>query len=122
MNAVALNLLVLRAAEMNRLVDFYSALGLHFERHSHGRGVEHYAAQLGDSVFEIYPRQAESDVTTAVRLGFGVSSVDEAVERLRGKSAQILAEPHDSPWGRRAVVQDPEGHKVEICERQPHPA
>lgn len=118
MKTAALHLLVIRAADTQCLADFYSVLGLRFERHRHGQGPVHYAAQMGDSVFEIYPKQSERDRTTAVRLGFAVPCVEEATERLREQSAQIISEPHDSPWGRRAVIKDLEGHKVEFHERR----
>jgi predicted enzyme related to lactoylglutathione lyase len=116
LKTAALHLVVIRATDTQRLADFYSALGLRFERHRHGPGPEHYAAQMGDAVFEIYPQQSEMDTTTAVRLGFVVPCIDEAIERLRAQSAQVISEPHDSPWGRRAVIQDLEGHKVELHE------
>jgi hypothetical protein len=54
-------------------------IGLHFERHRHGSGPEHYAAQTGDSVFEIYPKRSENETTTTVRFGFTVPAVDQAV-------------------------------------------
>jgi predicted enzyme related to lactoylglutathione lyase len=28
--------------------------------------------------------------------------------------ATVVSEPRDSPWGRRAVVDDPEGQRVEL--------
>jgi predicted enzyme related to lactoylglutathione lyase len=118
MKAAAFHLLVIRAANVQRLADFYSVLGLRFERHRHGQGPEHYSAQIGDSTFEIYPKQSEKDTTTSVRLGFAVPCVAEAIERLRAQSAQVISEPHESPWGRRAVIRDTEGHKVEIHERR----
>jgi hypothetical protein len=60
-------------------------------------------------VFEIYPERSENETTTTVRFGFTIRSVDEKVKRLREQSAQVLTEAYDSPWARRAVVQDLEG-------------
>lgn len=36
-----------------------------------------------------------------------------ALERL---SARVVSPPADGPWGRRAVIVDPDGHTVEIFE------
>src|SRR6266481_8894238 len=41
-----LNLVVLRCADIDRAMAFYSKLGLHFARHRHGTGAEHYSAEL----------------------------------------------------------------------------
>lgn len=111
-----LNLIVIRASEPERLVDFYSTLGLSFEIHKHGsKGAEHFACEMGSSVFEIYPKKHLSENTTATRLGFSVSSLDETISKLRSLGS-VVSEPKDSPWGRRVVVCDFEGHKVELTE------
>jgi len=56
MNHIALNLIVLRSSDMPRAAEFYSRMGLEFTRHQHGSGPERSAAELGGSVFELYPR------------------------------------------------------------------
>jgi len=49
-----LNLLVIRARDIDLAAQFYCALGLTFERHQHGNGPAHYAAATADWVFEIW--------------------------------------------------------------------
>jgi len=111
-----LNLVVIRSADPDRLVAFYQALGLHFEKHAHGSGPEHFASTTGAVTFEIYPRRDATDTTTAVRLGFRVANVDDAVVNLLKAGGSLVAPAKDSPWGRRAVIDDPEGHRVELTE------
>jgi len=113
----ALNLLVIRAKDPNRLAGFYKLLGIDFDQHQHGRGAIHYAADLGGPVLEIYPLLRDGDETTSTRLGFTVSGLDDTISRLREAGVAVLQEPTDSEWGRRVVVRDYEGHKVELCER-----
>jgi lactoylglutathione lyase len=55
MSGIALNLVVLRTPDLGRAVEFYSRLGLQFTKHRHGQGAEHFAAEFGDGVFELYP-------------------------------------------------------------------
>ncbi|MGE5195040.1 MAG: VOC family protein [Deltaproteobacteria bacterium] len=50
------------------------------------------------------------------RDGFPAVSVDEKVAKLRKLGAEVLSDPHDSPWGRRAALNDPDGHRIEITE------
>jgi predicted enzyme related to lactoylglutathione lyase len=113
----SLNLLVLKANDPDQLCRFYSGLGLHFIREQHGNGPVHHASELAGSVFEIYPRKPEEPPTTATRLGFIVPSLDAALLAVRGAQGVVLCEPCEFRQGRRAVVCDPEGHKVELVER-----
>ena len=108
------NLVVIRSQDIGASKTFYEHLGLTFRRHKHGMGAEHYACELPSLVFEIYP---DSGVTSSgARVGFSVPELDSTVDALRDAGFRIIAEPKDSPWGRRAVVRDPDGHSVELTE------
>lgn len=110
-----LNLVVIRAAELERSQRFYEALGLRFSREQHGRGPEHLAAELGSLVFEIYPRGNGPD-TAGVRLGLQVASVEAAVSAVQQLGVEVATPPADGPWGYRAVIVDPDGHRVEVSQ------
>jgi len=111
-----LTLVVIRAKDIDGLATFYAALGLQFTKHRHGKGPEHLSSTIGETVFEIYPSQNADNNTTATRLGFTVPSLTQALNDLRQLNVDILTEPADTPFGRRAVVRDFEGHKVELYE------
>lgn len=111
-----LNLVVIRAQDIDKLGRFYAALGFHFIKHQHGKGPEHLSCTIGETVFEIYPRNNADDSTVSTRLGFSVPSLANALGVLRDINATVLAESTDSPFGRRAIVKDFEGHKVELTE------
>jgi catechol 2,3-dioxygenase-like lactoylglutathione lyase family enzyme len=117
MNPVTLNLIVLRSTDMPRAAAFYSRLGLRFIRHQHGTGPEHYAAELGSSAFEIYPHIADGPSTLGTRIGFSVPSLDSAIAALGDYPHALLSPPKDSEWGRRAVVADPNGHRIELLQQ-----
>ncbi|MDB6175555.1 MAG: hypothetical protein JWL59_4866 [Chthoniobacteraceae bacterium] len=111
-----LNLVVIRSLDLDRSERFYRVLGLNFERHRHGNGPEHLAAQpyQDGSVFEIYPAGSNSGETTGVRIGFSVDAVDSYLDGLVEAGGLVVHPPSNSEWGRRAVVADPDGHKVEL--------
>lgn len=113
-----LNLVVIRSADLDRSERFYRVLGLRFERHRHGSGPEHLAAQPHDGgyVFEIYPASAKSGSTAGVRIGFQVGVVDSFLDPLVEAGGTIIQAAADSEWGRRAVVADPDGHRVELVQ------
>jgi lactoylglutathione lyase len=108
------NLLVLRSPDIHRAAAFYQALGLLFTVERHGNGPEHYASKVDGFVFEIYPLAPGQTPTVGTRIGFSVDSVDELVPSVREAGAEVVTEPHDSLWGRRAVVKDLDGHTVEL--------
>jgi len=103
---------------MKASLAFYGALEFSFVAEKHGSGPIHYSTQIGDSVLEIFPGEAAAPLARkaggATMLGFTVASVDEAVTRLKQLNTQVTTEPIDSPWGRRAVVVDPDGRSIEI--------
>ena len=104
MAEVQVNLVVIRSADIERAALFYRALGLPLERHKHGNGPQHYAADLGGTVFEIYPRIGPAKGADTVRLGFRVASIEAAVAAAKSVGGNVLTTPQTSEWGLRAVM------------------
>ena len=115
MNQIALNLIVIRVEDLTRSKKFYEILGINFSCEQHGKGEKHLSAVLSGIVFEIYPRSNNID-TSGVRLGFRVFSVDKVIEKLQRIATVIVSPAKNSEWGRRAVVLDPDGHKIELVD------
>ncbi len=108
------NLIVLRSPDIHHAAAFYRALGLLFSLERHGDGPDHYTSSVNGFVFELYPLSEGQTPTTSVRIGFNVDSVDGLVPLAREAGAEVVSGPHDSPWGRRAVLKDLDGHTVEL--------
>jgi len=109
----ALSLVVLRCANIQAAKDFYSLLGLAFVEEQHGKGPRHFSAAIGSLVLEIYPCQADQP-SAPLRIGFRVPSLNQTIAVLRSSHARIVREATDSPWGRHAVVEDPDGNRIEL--------
>lgn len=109
-----LNLLVLKSARMEELVSFYQMLGMRFEHHQHQRGPLHYAAEIGDMVFEIYPLPENELVNTSIRLGFSIMDLDITIDQLGKAGIKIMRAPQHTTWGYIGIVEDPDGRKVEL--------
>lgn len=119
MDAARLNLVVLRVADVEQSARFYRTLGLSFEKHAHGGGPVHLASEVDGLVFELYPATEGQPVSASTRVGFAVSNLDELFASLAGiAGAKVVSPPKDSEWGRRAVVADPDGHRVELVEAE----
>lgn len=112
---VALGLLVLYSSNIEASRHFYHSLGLTFATEKHGTGPQHYAAKLGTTTFEIYPQTKQSGATSS-RLGFQLPSVEPVLEHLKRQSVSVVSELKTTPWGKRAVVKDPDGNFVELVE------
>ena len=117
MSNVRLNLVVLYSPDIERLRAFYTLLGLEFDREQHGRGPEHFSADVDGLTLEIYPQQA-ADVAdvSAVRLGFDVPYLDAMLEALLGGGGQLVTPPAETQQGMVAVIRDPDGRKLELVE------
>jgi len=115
MAGTALNLVVIRSADLDRAARFYEALGVRLSRERHGSGPEHLAGSAGAVTLEIYPR-GNAGETLGTRIGFRVASVAAAITAVQAVGGSVASPPHDSPWGLRAVVVDPDGHRVELVE------
>lgn len=114
MSGIKVNLIVLKTHQLDRLRDFYSALGISFVEEKHGNGPTHLAGRVGEVMLELYPLPADAgpaDSTT--RLGFAVPDLDAVVAKL---GAAVVSGPRTTEWGRRAVARDPDGRKVELGE------
>lgn len=120
MSTPALNLVVLRTNFVHSMLRFYSVLGLKFVEEKHGCGPIHYACELGTTVIEIYPKTDilphEYSNSSEIMLGFRVQALDPLLGTLREIDAVVVSLPHSSEWGRRAVVQDPDGRRIELTE------
>lgn len=108
----AVSLLVVYSADIEKLSDFYRGLGLELEAEQHGRGPRHFSCQVGPTVLELYPAGERPSGT--MRFGLAVTDVDAAVTAAADCGGTIVTPATDSPWGRRAVIADPDGNRVEL--------
>lgn len=111
-----LNLLVIRVADLAKSRAFYEALGLSFHEERHGSGPIQLAAKLDGSVLELYPMTSSSLTTIGARFGLLALGIEGIVDRALTAGGSLVTAAADSPWGRRAVVADPDGHKIELTE------
>lgn len=115
-----ISLIVLRVSDIERAANAYSMLGFTFEREQHGSGPEHFSTWANDTVFELYPASERFPVTTS-RVGFAVASIQNVLNSWRQAGYEVLSELKESPYGLRAIVADPDGHRIELTQ-QPEPS
>ena len=115
----ALSLLVVYSDDLERASRFYRVLGLDLVAEQHGKGPRHFSCQVGPTLFELYPA-GERQTSGTLRFGLAVSDVDSVVSIAAEHGGSIVTAAVDSPWGRRAVVADPDGNRVELNQAVSH--
>ena len=115
----AVNAIILKTEKLEETYVFYLALDLPLEKEKHGTGPAHYACDLAGVHFAIYeldpwkgPERRSRSHDTMV--GFAISDLDAALEKLKPLNTKIVIPPEQVPWGKRAVVMDPDGRPVEL--------
>ncbi len=77
-----LNLMVLYTEQLDKMRDFYEALGFKLIEEHHGSGPTHYSVSLDDDVvFEIYPTNRKGEPRRGPRIGFQNTPVKEIRQR-----------------------------------------
>lgn len=76
-----LNLIVIYTKNIESALSFYQSLGLLFIKEKYNKGVEHYACEMSDVVFEIYPENEKYKVDSSTKLGFKVQSKKDLLDK-----------------------------------------
>lgn len=74
---------MIRTPDMKAHRGFYKKPGFHLEYHRHGASPNHYFANMGDNVIELYPLakgQAEADPTRAWGSSWNTLMTDRAIK------------------------------------------
>src|SRR4051812_28096337 len=105
----SLSLVVIRCGDIDRSRTFYEGLGLRFAPEQHESGPRHYSCNIAGVILELYPRAERS--TAGLRLGFRVDSLAAILIVVAQSGGRVV-----STAGTTAIVEDPDGHKVELVE------
>jgi predicted enzyme related to lactoylglutathione lyase len=121
MKAFAPSAIVIWTCRIDKSLEFYRAIGLDLEKEQHEDGPLHYVCELGDIHFAIFDGSAGDAVARrnggCTQIGFYVSDVDEAFAKTKQLGCEVVWEPRMMPWGRAALVCDPDGRPVELNQR-----
>ncbi len=63
------------------------------------------------------PRKKKMPKTgSGMLIGFEVTDLDSVVKRLKEKRVKFFKRPKEEPFGKHAIVEDPDGHLISIAE------
>lgn len=106
---------ILLVSSMERSVKFYKeTLGLPIKTKSKD-WTEFFSS---GTVLALHPAKKKSAIKAAsgMLVGFEVSDLDASVKKLKEKKVKFYKKPKQEPFGKHAIIQDPDGHLVSIAE------
>lgn len=70
------------------------------------------------TVLALHPMRKKSIVgsSTGMLVGFMVSDMDATIKELKAKKVKFFKKPKDEPFGKHAIIEDPDGHLISIAE------
>lgn len=72
-----------------------------------------------DTVLALHPAPEKKKMLktgSGTLIGFEVTDLDSTVKKLKEKRVKFFKRPKEEPFGKHAIVQDPDGHLISIAE------
>jgi lactoylglutathione lyase len=71
-----------------------------------------------DTVMALHPAKKKNNIKTGsgMLVGFEVGDLEATVKELKEKRVKFFKKPKEEPFGKHAIVQDPDGHLISIAE------
>jgi lactoylglutathione lyase len=113
------SIVMLVCSDLARSVAFYKdVIGLKIRTDRTPRWVEF---ELADgSTLGLHPKTELLAVRPgSIQLGFTVDNVDKFVADCSGMRVPVFQDPYDEPFGRIAVIGDPDGYPIQIGTPRP---
>jgi lactoylglutathione lyase len=72
-----------------------------------------------DTVLALHPAPKKKKTLktgSGILVGFEVTDLDSTVKKLKEKRVKFFKKPKEEPFGKHAIVQDPDGHLISIAQ------
>ena len=106
---------ILLVSNMEKSVKFYTdTLGLPIKT----RSKDWTEFFNNDAVLALHPARKKSNLKTGsgMLVGFEVTDLSSTMNKLKERKVKFYKRPKDEPFGKHAIVQDPDGHLISIAE------
>lgn len=106
---------ILLVSNMEKSIKFYKdVLGLPIKSKS-----KDWTEFFGTgTVLALHPARKKSGIKpgAGMLVGFEVSDLDSSVKRLKDTKVKFYKKPKQEPFGKHAIIRDPDGHLISIAE------
>ncbi|MCK6597488.1 MAG: hypothetical protein L6Q37_03925 [Bdellovibrionaceae bacterium] len=114
---VKIKSLMLATSQVNKLIEFYTLLGINFEHKLIPKGSEFYQAKMDDFSFSIIGKEHMNiEAQPNCSLTFAVTYLDPIFSHLVDKGFIGILDPTTIDEQRKCIILDPDGRSVELVE------
>jgi catechol 2,3-dioxygenase-like lactoylglutathione lyase family enzyme len=105
---------ILLVSDMKRSVKFYrDTLGMEMKEKSK----DWTEFSMRGTVLALHPsRKKRFSKSKTMLVGFSVSDFDDVCDSLKKKKVKFYKKPKQEPFGKHAIIQDPDGHLISIVQ------
>lgn len=107
---------ILLVSNMEKSIRFYSDI-LELPVKSRARDWTEFFKN--DTVLALHPAPKKKKTLktgSGILIGFEVTDLDSTVKKLKEKRVKFFKKPKEEPFGKHAIVQDPDGHLISIAQ------
>ena len=107
---------ILLVSNMEKSIKFYSDI---LELPVKTRSKDWTEFFNNDTVLALHPAPKKKKTLktgSGTLVGFEVTDLDSTVKKLKEKRVKFFKRPKEEPFGKHAIVQDPDGHLISIAE------
>lgn len=111
---------ILIVSEMEKSLVFYKdILGLPIKNQSEA-WTEFF---VNGTVLALHPAENKTKLKTGINIliGFMVSDLEITVKKLKENKVKFFKEAKEEPFGKHAIIEDPDGHLISIAEINTEP-
>lgn len=107
---------ILLVSNMEKSIRFYSDI---LELPVKSRAKDWTEFFKNDTVLALHPapkKKRRLKTGSGTLVGFEVTDLETTVKKLKEKRVKFFKRPKEEPFGKHAIVQDPDGHLISIAE------
>ncbi|KHD87717.1 MAG: lactoylglutathione lyase [Bdellovibrio sp. ArHS] len=110
--------ITINTPHLQDMLGFYGIIGFQFTASKVDKGSEVHRAVHNGVEFSLYSiKNAEKSQIPSLQLGFKITDLERIVgELMTIPGSMCILDPTDMPDGKKAIVLDPDGHSIELCE------
>ena len=107
--------IILLVSNMEKSVKFYSDI---LELPIKTRSKDWTEFFNNDTVLALHPASKRSKLNpgSGILVGFEVSDLGLTMKKLKERKVKFFKKPKEEPFGKHAIVQDPDGHLISIAQ------
>lgn len=118
---IAFTSITVNTPNLENMVRFYEILGCEFSKVKVNIGGELFRSRFqGFELSLMSIKSANKEGPSKVMMGFQVSDFEAKMKLLAVVPGVLLIlDPTDMPDGKKAIIQDPDGHAIELLAQKP---